>query len=147
MDVNKDKMSIEEKQFIKSRLENSAFTSFRSYNYNNEINLIKNNLISAIIKISPSQNLIKTTDRFLEGMFKILSNDAMFERIQFDHDKGLNYALSLEKKFINVLKDLNNKEEITEVDNKRLYPFCCRSGISYGLVKVHKSVIGFYPSV
>ena len=43
MDVNKDKMSIEEKHFIKSRLENSAFDSFRSYNYNNEINLIKNN--------------------------------------------------------------------------------------------------------
>ena len=33
--------------------------------------------------------------------------------LQFDHDKELNYVLNLEKKIINVPKDLNDKEEIT----------------------------------
>ena len=49
-------------------------------------------------------------------MSKILNNNAKFEMLQFDHDKELNYILNLEKKIINVLKDLNNEEDITEVD-------------------------------
>ena len=42
-------------------------------------------------------------------MSKILNNSAKFEILQFDHDKELNYILNLEKKIVNVLKDLNNK--------------------------------------
>ena len=41
-DINKNEMLNEDKEFIKSRLKDSAFTSFWSYNYNNEINLTKN---------------------------------------------------------------------------------------------------------
>ena len=36
-DINKNEMLNEDKEFIKSRLKDSAFTSFWSYNYNNEI--------------------------------------------------------------------------------------------------------------
>ena len=35
--------------------------------------------------------------------------------LQFDHDKKPHYVLYLEWKIINILKDLNNKENITEV--------------------------------
>ena len=49
-------------------------------------------------------------------MSKILNNNAKFEMFQFDHDKELNYTLNLEKKIIDVLKDLQNKEKIREVD-------------------------------
>ena len=47
-------------------------------------------------------------------MSKILNNNAKFEMLQFDHDKELNYTLNLEKKIINVLKDLQNKENFRE---------------------------------
>ena len=52
-------------------------------------------------------------------MSKILNNNAKLEMLQFDHDKELNYILNLEKK--NVLKELKNKEEITEVDYNHVY--------------------------
>ena len=41
-DIDKNDVPNEDKKFIKSRLKNSAFTSFWSYNYNSEINLTKN---------------------------------------------------------------------------------------------------------
>ena len=42
MDVDKNEMPNEDKEFIKSRLKDSACTLFRSNNYNSEINLAKN---------------------------------------------------------------------------------------------------------
>ena len=60
--------------------------------------------------------VLRDKNKYLEGMSKILNNNAKFEMLQFDHDKELNYILNLEKKIINVLKDLNNEEDITEVD-------------------------------
>ena len=55
-DSNENEMPNEDKEFIKSRLKDSAFTSFRSYNYNSEINLTKNKQLElnnlSIIKIS-----------------------------------------------------------------------------------------------
>ena len=41
-DINKNEMLNEDKEFLKTRLKDSAFTSFRSYNYNSDINLTKN---------------------------------------------------------------------------------------------------------
>ena len=42
MDVNKNEMPNEDKEFIKSRLKDSVCTLFRSNNYNSKINLAKN---------------------------------------------------------------------------------------------------------
>ena len=42
MDINNIEMSTEGKDFKKSGLKDSTFGSFWSYNYNTEINLIKN---------------------------------------------------------------------------------------------------------
>ena len=35
-------------------------------------------------------------DKYLEGMYKILNNNAKFEMLQIYHDKELNYVLNLE---------------------------------------------------
>ena len=40
--INKNEMPNEDKELIKTRLKDSAFTSFRSHNYNSEITLTKN---------------------------------------------------------------------------------------------------------
>ena len=66
-------------------------------------------------------------------MSEILNNNAKFEMLQFDHDKELDYILNLQKKIINVLQDLNNKEEITEVDSNHLHPCGSRPGILHGM--------------
>ena len=120
-DINTNEMPNEDREFIKTRLKDSAFTSFQLYNYNSEINLTKNERL-ALNNLSSSKNMIiqrsdkgnsivlLDKDKYLEGMSKILSNNAKFEMLQFDHDKEFNYILNLEKKIINVLKDLNNKE-------------------------------------
>ena len=119
-------MPNEDKGFIKTMLKDPAFTSFRSYNYKGEINLTKNEPL-ALNNLSNNKNIIQRSDKgnsvvlldkdkYLDGMSKILNNNAKFEVLQFDHDKELNYILNLEKKIIDVLKDLKNKEEITEVD-------------------------------
>ena len=41
-DLNKNEMPNEDKGFLKTRLKDSTFTSFWSYNYKSEINLTKN---------------------------------------------------------------------------------------------------------
>ena len=45
-------------------------------------------------------------------MSKILNNNAKFEMIQFDHDKELINVLNLEKKIVNVLKDLETEKRL-----------------------------------
>ena len=67
--------------------------------------------------------------------------------LQFDHDKELNYILKLDKKIIDVLKDLKNKEEITEVDYNHLHSCGSRPGILHGMAKVHQPVINPCPSL
>ena len=84
-------------------------------------------------------------DKYLEGMSKVLNNNAKFELLQFDHDKELNYILNSEKKIIDALKDLKNSEEITEVDFNHLYSSGSHPGIF--MAKVHKPVINRYPSL
>ena len=80
-------------------------------------------------------------------MSKILNSNAKFQMLQFDDDKELSYIFNLEKKIINVPKDLKNKKGITEVDYNHLYPCGACSGILYGMAKVHKPVINRCPSL
>ena len=108
-DINKSKIPDENKEFIKSRLKDSAYTSFRSYNYKSEINLTKKEQV-ALNNLSNNENIIiqksdkgnsvvpLDKDKYIEGMYKILNNNVKFEMLKFDHDKELNYVLNLEKK-------------------------------------------------
>ena len=142
-------MPSEEKEFAKSRLNDSAFTLFWSYNYNSEINLTKNDRLT-LNNLSNNKNIIIQKsekgnsvvlfdkDKYLEGMSKILTNNANFEMLQFDY--------VLQKKNINALKDLNNKEEITHVDYIHLYPCSSCPGMLYGLARVNKPVTDRFSS-
>ena len=99
----------EDKEFIKSWLEDSARTSFQMHNYNSEINLTKNEQL-ALNDLSNNKNIIiqksdkgnnvvlLDKDKYLEGTYKISNINVKFEMLQFDHDKEINYVLNLEKK-------------------------------------------------
>ena len=73
--------------------------------------------------------------------------NAKFEILQLDHDKELNYVLNLKEKNINVLKDLNNKEQIAEVDYNHPYPCGSHPGILYAMAKEHQPVTDRCPSL
>ena len=73
-------------------LKDAASTSFRLYNYNSEFNLTKNkqltlnnlsNNTSIAIEKSDKGNsiVLLDKDKNLEGMSKILNNDAKFEML------------------------------------------------------------------
>ena len=55
--INKHEMLNEEKEFIKTRLKDSAFTSFQSYRYTSEINLTKNERLTSK-NLSNNKNII-----------------------------------------------------------------------------------------
>ena len=106
-DINKNKMPNEDREFIKTRLKDSAFTSFWSYHRNSEINLTKNERLALnnlsnnkkiIIPKSGKGNSVVLLDKYNNLMSKILNNSTKFEMLPFDHDKVLNYILNLEKK-------------------------------------------------
>ena len=128
------------------------------YNYKSEINLTKNEHL-ALNNLSNNKNIIQKSDKsnsivlldkdkYLEGMSIILNKNTKFEMLQFDHDKELNYHFKFrDKKIIYVLKDLKNKEDITEVDYNHLHPCDSCPGILYGIVKVHMPVLNQCPSL
>ena len=102
-------MPNEDEEFMKSRLKDSAFTSFQLRNYNSEINLIKNEQL-ALNNLSNNRNIViqksdkgnhvalLDKDKHLERLYKILNNNAKFELLQFYHDKELNFVLISGKK-------------------------------------------------
>ena len=146
-----------DKKAIKNRLKNSAFTWFWSHDYKSEISLTKNECLALnnhsnnrnfILQTSDKGNSVVLVDKYkcLEGMFKILNNNAKFQMLQFDHGKEQNYILNLEKNINDVLKGLKNKEETTEVDYNNPYPSESRPRILCGMAKVHKPVINRCPS-
>ena len=84
-DINKNEMPNEDRQFIKTRLKDPAFTSFWSHDCNSEINLSKNERLALnnlrnnkniIIQKSDKGNSVVLLDKgkCLEGMSKILNN-------------------------------------------------------------------------
>ena len=106
-DINKNEMHNEEKEFIKTRLKYSAFTSFWPHSYNIQINLTKTKRL-VLDNLSNNRNIIiqksargtfafLDKEKYLERISKTLDNNAKFlVIIQFDHHKELNYVLILE---------------------------------------------------
>ena len=107
--INEIEITNADKEFMKSRLKDSAFTSFWLYNYISKVNLTKieklllnnldNNKNIPIQKSDKGNSVVLLDkDKYLEGLSKLLNNITKFELLQFDHDKELNYILNLKKK-------------------------------------------------
>ena len=63
------------------------------------LNNLNNNKNIVIQKFDRGNSVVLLDkDKYLKAMTIILNNNAKFERLQFDHDKELNYLLNLEKK-------------------------------------------------
>ena len=83
--INKIEIPSEDKEFMKSRLKDSARTSFWSYDYNSKVNLTKNEKLT-LNNLSNNKNIvIQKSDKgssavlldkhkYLEGLSKLLNN-------------------------------------------------------------------------
>ena len=62
-DLNKNEMPNEDKEFLKTRLKDSTFTSFWSYNYKSEINLTKNERLALNNLCNNKNTVIQKSDK------------------------------------------------------------------------------------
>ena len=99
-------MPNEDKEFIKSRLKDSAFTSFRSYNYNSEINLTK---IEQLILNNLSNNKNIIIQKFDKGNNVVLLDKDKYlkETAISDHLLNCDCVINFND-FIILSKDSNN---------------------------------------
>ena len=62
-DLNKNEMPNEDKGFLKTRLKDSTFTSFWSYNYKSEINLTKTERLALNNLCNNKNTVIQKSDK------------------------------------------------------------------------------------
>ena len=72
---------------------------------------------------------------------KLLDNTRQFEKLSIDPSKELNFVLNCEKKVIDILKEIKNKNQIIEDLYNKLRPVGSQPGVLYGLAKVLKRLL------
>ena len=70
----------------------------------------------------------------------------LFEILNLKNDGILNFAINQEKHAKNIFKKLVASNSISEETSRSLKPVGTRSGITYGLRKVHEDIIDNCPS-
>ena len=70
----------------------------------------------------------------------------LFEILNLKNDGILNFAINQEKHAKNIFKKLVASNSISEERSRSLKPVGTRSGITYGLRKVHEDIIDNCPS-
>ena len=140
LDVTKQK-----KQLLKAIIKDIAL-SFNSHNKGSAtLNLTKN--YNLIIQKSDKGNFIAiiNKDDYLQKMRNILSDSSKFSEICIAKEQNLNFLINIEKQITDLLKQLNDSQEISDTKCKKLIPRGSRFDILYGLCEIHKSFIDNFP--
>ena len=141
--------------FIKTRIKDTALTSFRNYNANVPQHL-SNEEFEALKTLSKNCNLviqkadkgnsvvIVEKDVYLRHMETIISDHNKFEKVSIK--KGiLNFSINHEKNINNYLKRLEKSGTLSTEQYKKIKAVRSRPGILYGLCKVHKAITDICP--
>ena len=72
----------------------------------------------------------------------IFSDQKKVSKVSLKDNTSLNFAISQEKHFDKVLKNLVQSKSMTEKTKKSLKPVGTRPGVMYGSCKVHKASVG-----
>ena len=109
------------------------------------MNLTKN--YNLIIQKSDKGNFIAiiNKDDYLQKMRNILSDSSKFSEICIAKEQNLNFLINIEKQITDLLKQLNDSQEISDTKCKKLIPRGSRFDILYGLCEIHKSFIDNFP--
>ena len=156
-EVDSSEVSNLDKEFIKSRLRDSAFSSYKDTSKTFEKNLPKAEFDALKILLKNKDIIVQKADKgntvvilnrkdYVCKMKNILNDSSKFHKVYIDHDKILNHLIHMENRVTDVLKNLRDKKEISSEQYKDLSPSGSRPGIMYGLAKVHKIVTDGLPS-
>ena len=122
-----------DKEFIRSRLRDCAFTSFRDPSKINENNLSKEEHLALkdliknrdlVIQKDDKGNTVVTLNKndYISRMKVILTDSSKFQKLSIDQNKVLNHIVRMENKIIDVLKKFLKKKIISEKKYEDLYP-------------------------
>ena len=156
-DVDSLEVSNLDREFIKVRLRDSAFSSYKDTSKSFEKNLPKAEFDALKMLLKNKDIIIQKVDKgntvvilnrkdYVCKMKNILNGSSKFYKVYMDHDKILNHLIHMENRVTDVLKSLRDKKEISIEQCKNLSPSGSRPGIMYGLAKVHKTVTDGLPS-
>ena len=144
-DIQNLDVTEQKKQLLKAIIKNIAL-SFNSHNKGSAtLNLTKN--YNLIIQKSDKGNFIAiiNKDDYLQKMRNILSDSSKFSEICIAKEQNLNFLINIEKQITDLLKQLNDSQEISDTKCKKLIPRGSRFDILYGLCEIHKSFIDNFP--
>ena len=144
-DIQNLDVTEQKKQLLKAIIKDIAL-SFNSHNKGSAtLNLTKN--YNLIIQKSDKGNFIAiiNKDDYLLKMSNILSDSSKFSEICIAKEQNLNFLINIEKQITDLLKQLNDSQEISDTKCKKLIPRGSRFDILYGLCEIHKSFIDNFP--
>ena len=144
-DIQNLDVTEQKKQLLKAIIKDIAL-SFNSHNKGSAtLNLTKN--YNLIIQKSDKGNFIAiiNKDDYLQKMRNILSDSSKFSEICIAKEQNLNFLINIEKQITDLLKQLNDSQEISDTKCKKLIPRGLRFDILYGLCEIHKSFIDNFP--
>ena len=133
-----------DKEFIKCRLRDSAFSSCKDTSKTFQKNLPKAEFDALKILLKSNDIIIQKADEsntvvilnrkdYVCKMKNILNDSSKFHKVYIDHDKILNHLIHMENRLTDVLKNLIDKKEISNEQYKDLSPPGSRPGTMYGL--------------
>ena len=155
-DIQNLDVTEQKKQLLKAIIKDIAL-SFNSHNKGSAtLNLTKEEFASLkslsknynlIIQKSDKGNFIAiiNKDDYLQKMRNILSDSSKFSEICIAKEQNLNFLINIEKQITDLLKQLNDYQEISDTKCKKLIPRGSRFDILYGLCEIHKSFIDNFP--
>ena len=107
-----------DKEFIKSRLRDSAFSSYKDTGKTFEKNLPKVEFDALKILLKNKDIIVQKADKgntviilnrkdYVCKMKNILNDSSKFHKVYIDHDKVLNHLIHMESRVTDVLKNLH----------------------------------------
>ena len=123
-DVDSLEVSNLDKEFVKSRLRDSAFSSYKDTGKTFEKNLPKEEFDLLNILLKNKDIIVQKADKvntvvilnrkdYVCKMKKILNDSSKFHKVYLDHDQILNHLTHMENRITDVLKNIRDKKEIS----------------------------------
>ena len=145
------------KECCKSRLRDNAYSSFKKVSKisgkNLSIEEVKalNNLVknkAFIIQKADKGNNIVILNRsyYISKLSKILEGTSKFKIGNIKEGKALNHLSHMEEQIIQLLKRLEDHDEICKTEKNDLYPSGSKPGVLYGLAEIYKALEDGIPS-
>ena len=156
-DVNYFEVSNLNNVFIKGRLRDSTFLSYKDTGKTLEKNLPNEKFDALKILLKNKDIIVQKRDKgntivllnrkdCVCKMKKIINGKLRFQKVYIDHDKIFNPHIHMENRVTDVLKNLRDKKEISIEQYKDLNSSGSRPGIMYGSAKFHKIVSDYQSS-